>query len=645
MMQATPATWHLLLEINWPGSPNLKILCGGEAWSSKLAEQLLPRCGSLWNMYGPTETTVWSSVHNIMRGERVLIGPPIANTSFYVLQPDFQLAPPLVPGELHIGGAGVARGYLNRAELTKERFVLNPFSHDAEERLYRTGDIVRYLPNGTIEFIGRTDSQVKIRGFRIELDEIATFLRRHADVQDAAVVVQDGMNAERQLVAYVIASKDRKVDGVELQAFLRRQLPTYMVPSGFEMVERFPLTPAGKIDRKALQKSSARRSGRARLDVPLPRNPIEQVVADVWSGILGIENIGVQDDFFDLGGHSLMIVRMLYQINAALGVKLGVPDLFRNPTVEQLAAVIESRRSKRRRQPAVVQLQEGGNEVPLYFIYAGPDEFRLAQLMGTSRPVYAIEVPLPLKWRQAVESNRRSSFPDMDQFAAPFVNALLAHAGSAPCMLAGHSFAGLVAFETARQFQMQGGNVETVIIVDKWARYPAPVQVAWKNLRQCWTGTPNDPEQSFAKSVRRAALIVWWPLRITASVIFASLWSRLGHLTATFDEEGVPVRWGLLERLYWEIERKYRPQALDCRGIIFRTEFMDLNQSVRVLDESLGWQRLFTRGLVAFPISGDHISIFREQSHSLALIINKVLQRRETVIIEEARELVHGVGE
>ena len=204
VMQATPATWHLLLESNWAGSPHLKILCGGEAWSSQLAEQLLPRCGSLWNMYGPTETTVWSSARKIERGDQVLIGSPIANTSFYVLQPDLQLAPPLVPGELHIGGAGVARGYLNRAELTKEKFIVNPFSHDGEGRLYKTGDLVRYLPNGTFEFLGRTDTQVKIRGFRIELDEIAAVLRQHAAVKDAVVLVQQDGQFDQRLVAYIV---------------------------------------------------------------------------------------------------------------------------------------------------------------------------------------------------------------------------------------------------------------------------------------------------------------------------------------------------------------------------------------------------------------------------------------------------------
>jgi amino acid adenylation domain-containing protein len=629
VMQATPATWHLLLEANWTGNPNLKILCGGEAWSSELAEQLLPRCGSLWNMYGPTEATVWASVNEIKRGERVLIGPPIANTSFYVLQPDLQLAPALVPGELHIGGTGVALGYLNRPELTEEKFVVNPFSHAGEGRLYRTGDLVRYLPNGTLEFLGRSDTQVKIRGFRIELDEIATVLRQHVTVKDTVVLVQKNDQLDERLVAYIVVADGQRPDSDDLQAFLKRQLPPYMVPSAFEVVERFPLTPAGKIDRKALQKIPARRQERTRAHVP-PRSPTERAVAEIWRDILGVANVGAQDDFFDLGGHSMMIVRVIYQINATREVRLGVPDLFRNPTVEQLATLIDSQQAKGSREPAVVQLQEGGSEIPLYFIYAGPDEFHLARLMGTRRPVFGIQVPWPLKWRQAVENSDLSAFPDMDQFVAPFVKALSAHAGSRPCMLAGHSFAGLVAFEAARQLQMHGGKIDTVLIVDKWARYPPLFRVAWENLLQCWTEKATDPKQSFAESVadrcRRSALIVWWPLRSIASALLALLRRSPGQLTTTFDEEGVPLPWGLLARLYWNIEQNYRPQALDCRGIIFRADFMDLNHSVRVLDENLAWEQFFTRGVVAFSLAGDHISIFRKHNQSLASMINKVLQ-------------------
>jgi len=629
VMQATPATWHLLLQANWVGSPRLKILCGGESWSMELAEQLLPRCESLWNMYGPTETTVWSSVNQIKSGGRILIGQPIANTSFYVLQPDLQLAPLMVRGELYIGGDGVARGYLNRPELTEEKFIINPFSDDGIGRLYKTGDLVRYLPDGTLEFLGRLDTQVKIRGFRIELDEIASVLRQHAAVKDAAVLVQKNDQYDERLVAFVILASGQRADADDLRELVKRRLPPFMVPSALEIVERFPLTPAGKIDRKALQKSPVRRREGSGSHAS-PRTATERAVADIWSDILGIRSVGAHDDFFDLGGHSLMIVRVIYQINANLNVRLGVPDLFQNPTVELLAALIDGQQAEGPREPAVVQLQDGGSEIPLYFIYAGPDEFHLARLMGKRRPVFGIQVPWPIKWRQAVESNDVSSFPTMDQFVTPFAQALSAHVGSRPCMLAGHSFAGLVAFEVARQLQRLGGKIDTVLIVDKWARYPSPFGVALKNLGQCWTEKRVDIKQTFAKSLlarcRRSALIIWWPLRMIASAMLALVRRSPGQPTTTFDDEGAPLPWGLLARLYWNIEQNYYPQALDCRGIIFRTDFMDLNHSVRVLDQNLGWGPLFTRGVVAFSLAGDHISIIREHNESLASMINKVLQ-------------------
>jgi amino acid adenylation domain-containing protein len=624
MMQATPATWHLLIQAGWRGRSNLKSLCGGENWSSELAEQLLSRCASVWNMYGPTETTVWSSAHEIRRDERVLIGPPIANTSFYVLQADLQLAPSLVPGELYIGGAGVARGYLKRPELTNEKFVANPFNGD---RLYRTGDLVRYLTDGKLEFLGRTDTQVKVRGFRIELDEIASALRRHGSVEDAVVLVQAHGQFDDRLVAYIVMANDRKSNVGDLQGFLKHQLPSYMVPSAFEIVDRFPLTPAGKVDRKALQKIPARQTVKGS-HVP-PRTVTERVLAEIWGEILGVDSVGADDDFFDLGGHSMMIVQLIYRVNVARNVRLGVPDLFRNPTVKQLAAVIDSQQAKGPRQPAVIPLQEGGSEIPLYFVYAGPDEFHLARLMGTRRPVFGIEVPWPVKWRKAVESNQSSLFPDMQQLVAPFAEVLFAHVGTSPCMLAGHSFAGLIAVEAARQLQRLGGKVETVIVVDKWSRYPSPFGVARENLRQCWND-PTDPGRDFVRAVikrcRRSGYIVWWLLRSIASALLALVRSSPGNLTTTTDEEGAPLPWGLLARLYANIERTYYPDPLDCRGIIFRTDFMDSYHSVRVLDEDLGWGRLFKRGVSNFSLSGDHISIFRTQNESLASMINKVLQ-------------------
>jgi amino acid adenylation domain-containing protein len=204
VMQATPATWQLLLESGWEGGPQLKVLCGGEAWSAELATQLLPRCASLWNMYGPTETTIWSAVHRVEQGKPIVIGHPIANTQFYVVDARLQLVPAGVPGELLIGGEGLARGYLNRPQLTAEKFIANPFSPGAGSRLYRTGDLVRYLPDGTLEFLGRLDHQVKIRGFRIELGEIEEALRQHPGVRDAVVVASEDIPDHKRLLAYVV---------------------------------------------------------------------------------------------------------------------------------------------------------------------------------------------------------------------------------------------------------------------------------------------------------------------------------------------------------------------------------------------------------------------------------------------------------
>ena len=267
-------------------------------------------------------------------------------------------------------------------------------------------------------------------------------LRQHVAVKDAVVAVQKNDELDQRLAAYLVVNDGQSPDSGDLQVFLKRQLPPYMVPSVFEIVERFPLSPAGKIDRKALQKIPGRRQELNRSHVP-PRTATEQAVAEIWRDVLGVDTVGAQDDFFDLGGHSMMIVRVIYQINATRKVRLGVPDLFQNPTVEQLATLIDSQQqAKGPRQPTVVQLQEGGSEIPLYFIYAGPDEFHIARLMGTRRPIFGIEMPWPMAWRKSVESNQPSLFPTMDQFVAPFVKVLAAHVGSKPCMIAGHSLRG-----------------------------------------------------------------------------------------------------------------------------------------------------------------------------------------------------------
>ena len=334
VLQATPATWRLLLDAEWAGRPSLRMYCGGEPLPADLAAALLPRGAELWNLYGPTETTIWSTVEQVTDPGAITIGRPIANTEIYILNRDLQPAPLGATGELYIGGDGLARGYLKRPELTAERFVPHPFSEQLGARLYRTGDVARYLPDGRIQCLGRVDHQVKIRGFRIELGEIETALAALPQVRSAVVHVHEDASGDRRLVAYLIAG-DVTPSVSELRAALKETLPEYMVPSLFEFLTAFPLTPNGKVDRKALPAPSASRQASA--DCILPRNAVEQRVAAIWQEVLAVERVGVRDNFFDLGGHSLLVVKVHVKLQQAFDREISIVDMFRLPTIEALA--------------------------------------------------------------------------------------------------------------------------------------------------------------------------------------------------------------------------------------------------------------------------------------------------------------------
>ncbi len=347
-MQATPATWRLLLATGWQGNRQLKILCGGEAMPRSLADQLLKRSASLWNMYGPTETTVWSAVYKVKPEEgSVAIGYPIANTQIYLIDQQFRRKhDPLTqasagqPGEVYIGGDGLARGYLNRLEMTQERFIPDPFSHKPGARLYRTGDLARLLPDGRIQFIGRVDHQVKIRGYRIELGDVEAAISQYPAVKEAAVIACEDGVGEKRLVAYMASKGVTSSDLVpQLRVFLKEKLPEYMVPSAFVLMEALPLTPNGKIDRRALPAPSQERPTLGDLFVA-PRNETETQLASIWSQILDIHPIGIYDNFFDLGGHSLLVAQMVSQVAEKFQIELPLSCLFESPTVAGLVRSI-----------------------------------------------------------------------------------------------------------------------------------------------------------------------------------------------------------------------------------------------------------------------------------------------------------------
>lgn len=341
VMQATPATWRLLLEAGWKRTPGLRVLSGGEALPRDLADQLLQRSSEVWNLYGPTETTIWSSAWKVEPGEGVVsIGRPIANTTLHVLDRYKNLLPVGVPGELYIGGVGLSPGYWNRPDLTAERFVADPFSGVVGARLYRTGDVARWLPDGRIQCLGRIDHQVKLRGFRVELGEIEAVLGAHPGIRHSVAHVHDAGNGDRRLVAYVVQHADAAHTVTELRRHVREHLPEYMVPSLIVELERIPLTPNGKVDRRALPDPF----GRADADgesFAEPRTPIERAIAAIWKEMLKVDRVGVRDNFFDLGGHSLLSMQVIARIERQLGRRLH-PRAMILDTLEQIAAACES---------------------------------------------------------------------------------------------------------------------------------------------------------------------------------------------------------------------------------------------------------------------------------------------------------------
>jgi amino acid adenylation domain-containing protein len=345
VMQATPATWRLLLEAGWRTGGGLKILCGGEAMSREIADQLLNRASSVWNMYGPTETTIWSAIQNVEPGVgAVFVGRPIDNTQIYILDSYFNPVPVGIPGELCIGGVGLARGYKNRPELVAQQFIPNPFSGDPGARLYRTGDLGRYLVDGNIEFLGRIDHQVKIRGFRIELGEIEMVLSRHPGINQV-VVVDKEISGDKRLIGYVVPNGEEAPNGGELKEFLRKTVPEYMVPSTFVFLQALPLTLNGKLDRKALpdpKDSGEDNVGAA--DSVSPRTAMEQSIAEVWQEVLGVERISAHDNFFDLGGHSLLSLKVITRIEERMGLRIHPREMILQ-TLGQIASACEQRTS------------------------------------------------------------------------------------------------------------------------------------------------------------------------------------------------------------------------------------------------------------------------------------------------------------
>ena len=537
LMQATPTTWRVLFESGWDGDPGLKVLVGGEALSADLAKQLAQRCGSVWNMYGPTETTIWSSVYKVEGKDNKLvpIGKPIANTTFYIL--DSQRRPVAIgeEGELYIGGEGLARGYFQRDELTAEKFVPDPFSAIPGARMYRTGDLARFRTDGNVEFLGRIDHQVKIRGFRIELGEIEAVLEQHLRVHQAVVVAREENPGDKRLVAYYVPEAQGSLTAGELRKHVAKQLPDYMTPSAFVEMSKFPLTPNGKVDRKALPAPAMKDFEAASEYVP-PRNETERRLARLWEEVLGITPISVTASFFELGGRSMLAARLFTQILRTFGKELPLSTLFRSPTVELLAKELGPEGNGA--YTTLVAIQPNGTNPPFFCVHGGAGGtlflHQLSRHLGPQQPFYGIEP-------EGMDGKKFQRIT-VEQMAAHYLDEIRKVQPSGPYHLGGYCFGGLAAFEMARILRQQGEQVALV------ALFSAALRVNHSALSEV-AGTPTRRPLG-----TRLARAIESPFRTTRNLVLAIYW-RL-----------VPLRRRLTQRFLFSLGRPIPPE--------FRTEYV-----------------------------------------------------------------------
>jgi amino acid adenylation domain-containing protein len=471
LMQATPVTWRMMLDNGWRGDPKMKILCGGEAMTLDLAEKLIASGCEVWNMYGPTETTIWSSVRQVrVKSDAVNLGLPIANTEFLICSPEMGLLPVGVPGELLIGGDGLARGYFRREDITREKFVPHPFA--PQGRLYRTGDLATRRSDGSIEFLGRIDHQVKIRGFRIELGEIENQLLEDQRLAECCCMVHTDPEGDKQIVAYY--RSETALDPGELRAFLAPKLPSYMVPNYFMHLKEFPKTANQKIDRKQLPAPTFAQS--VERDITLkPISEVERKILAVWQKALKGVSIDVEDDFFDLGGHSLIATQVIAEMNRTIQPIWQVKDLFVTPSIRGLAQ--KAPQQGRYELPLVFPVQLRGKKKP-FFLVAGvyADEYygehgqaeyergfsryfsTIVNVIGRERPIYGLRARGMFRGEKVHD--------DIVSMADEYIREIKKICPQGPYILGGECLGGNLAYEVAQRMKRAGDEVSLVVLMD-----------------------------------------------------------------------------------------------------------------------------------------------------------------------------------
>ena len=627
VLNQTPSAFRQLIqvdEVKGP-SPSLAlrlIIFGGEALDFGSLKPWFERHGDqkprLVNMYGITETTVHVTYRPIDAADLFggsMIGIPIPDLQVYLLDEQGHSVPFGVPGEICVGGAGVGRGYLNRPELTAEKFIADPFSPKPGARLYKTGDLARYLPDGNLEFLGRIDQQVKIRGFRIELGEIEAVLNGHPAVRESVVIAREDVPGEKILAAYLVVRQEPAPTATELREFLLKKLPDYMVPAAFVKLEKLPLTPNGKIDRKALPGTDENRLGLG-VQFVAPTTPTEVALAKIWCELLGVNQIGIHENYFELGGHSLMAVRLINEISRQMKFDLPLRTLFQHPTIQELAKVLPNKKANKG-MPELIQLPSDNSGPELFFLI---DEgsfglFKLAHYLDKGFRLYASVVPLPEATLRASAKMQFSALPRMEDLAAEHAALIKSRQTTGPVVLAGHCFGGVLAFEVAQQLQSAGIQVEVVLLLDTWMTSPT----SWW-VKKAWL------KEHFGKLLQEGPKYLWRKSRRRIKLETKELASRLE--LAVRDDFNVQVPSAIRTRIYGHAMDGYRPKALATRGILLVSQDDWLSNAYRSLDDSLGSSKLFSDGMEVINVPGNHVTLLDEMHlPELARLVSKSLEQ------------------
>ncbi|MCP4657009.1 MAG: amino acid adenylation domain-containing protein, partial [bacterium] len=622
LINTVPSAIAELIELQALPSSVRTVNLAGEVLKGALVERIYrqPTIERVLNLYGPSEDTTYSSWALIDReGGEPTIGWPVSDTGAYVLDRRQRPVAIGLVGELYLGGAGLARGYLDRPRRTAESFVPNPFRGDGT-RLYRTGDRARRLGDGTLEFLGRLDHQIKMRGFRIELGEIEAMLSRSPSVRECAVLVREASSGDPRLVAYVAAAPESAATPRELRALLREKLPDYMVPSAFVVLDALPLTPNRKVDRTALARLSPE-PDRVAADlegaVVAPRDLLELQLTRIWEELLGVEAVGIRANFFDLGGHSLLAVRLMARIRRRFGSDLPLATLFHNGTVERLAAVLRRQAGVIRRR-ALVAIRPEGSRPPVFCVHpVGGDVLcygDLARHLGPEQPFYGLQVP---------DREGELFLSTIEEMAEHYVEAIREVQPEGPYRLGGWSMGGLVALEMAHRLMQQGQGVERLVLID--AAAPAAADGGASELDDARLAL------LFARDVG-GLLGASLPVSSEDLETLATAEEGLAFLYEKMQRSGMlPPDFELaqIRRLFatFRINRRAmeRYVAPSFRGplVLFKAGESPAKEPPA---SDLGWGELAEAGVEVYEVPGNHYSMMREPNvHALAKRLAEVL--------------------